>query len=269
MSAPGASSSIASIVGTSTVWVIRSRSIASSTAAASKRGRSTCSAPTHVHASRFAIPATWNIGHTCSQRWSGRWPVAARLCCALASRLPWLSITPFGRPGRAAGVGDGGERVGVEVARRDGRAGEQVLPRDALAAEVDVLVGDQEGELGVLDDEPQLLGREAVVQADHHPARRRHAQPRLGVRARVDPEEADPRARGEIEARQAVGQLAVGDRERGAVAVQRLRPPQRPAEVAHSPSRRAAFSFSTSGRTSSRISSFSKSASQRSGVISG
>ena len=78
--------------------MIRSRSIAASTAAASNRGSATWVAPTHVHASRLAMPATWNIGHTCSQRWSGRWPVAARLCCALASRLPWLSITPFGVP---------------------------------------------------------------------------------------------------------------------------------------------------------------------------
>ena len=48
---------------------------------------------------------------------------------------------------------------------------------------------------------------------------------------------------------------------------------ERPAEVARGHrrrrSRRAAFSLSTSGRTSSRIGSLSKSASQRSGVISG
>ena len=95
-----------------------------------------------------------------------------------------------------------------------GGAGEQLLPRRrARHAEVDVLVGDRGSASSASSrDEAQLLGREAVVQAHHHAARRRHAQPRLGVRARVGAEEADPRARGEIEARQAVGELAVAER---------------------------------------------------------
>ena len=50
-------------------------------------------------------------------RRGGRW----RRGCAARWRAGCrgVSITPFGRPGRAAGVGDGGERVGREVARRD------------------------------------------------------------------------------------------------------------------------------------------------------
>ena len=86
------------MVGTNTVCVIRSRSMAASTAAGSKRGSSTCAAPTHVQATTLAVPATWNIGQTWSQRCGWRWPVAIRLWRALASRLPWLSITPLGRP---------------------------------------------------------------------------------------------------------------------------------------------------------------------------
>ena len=86
------------MVGTSVVWVIRSRAIAASTAAGSKRGSTTWSAPTQVHANRFATPATWNIGQTFRKRVSLRWPVATRLWRALASRLAWLSMTPLGVP---------------------------------------------------------------------------------------------------------------------------------------------------------------------------
>ena len=101
------------------------------------------------------------------------------------------------------------------------------------------------------------------------------------MRERVHAEEADPRPlpQAEVVERGADGahprgELRIGQR---ALAVHHGGPPavhergalQWPAEVAHSPSSLTAFSFSTSGRTSSRISSFAKSASQRSGVISG
>ena len=59
---------MASIVGTKTPCVMPCVSIASSTATGSKRGRITDRAPTHVQANTFDVPATWNIGHTCSQR---------------------------------------------------------------------------------------------------------------------------------------------------------------------------------------------------------
>ena len=98
-------------------------------------------------------------------------------------------------PGGAAGVGDRGEGVGREIARWPRRAGQQVVPLHALAAEVDVLVGDQHRQLRVLGDDAQLLGREPVVEAHDHAARRRHAQPRLRVRARVGGQDAHPRSR--------------------------------------------------------------------------
>lgn len=73
-------------------------SIACRTEAASKRGSTTWCAPTQVAATTFAVPATWNIGQTWSQRSLAWWPVAMRLWRALARRLAWESITPFGRP---------------------------------------------------------------------------------------------------------------------------------------------------------------------------
>jgi hypothetical protein len=78
--------------------VISPRAIVSSTDTGSKRGRITDRAPTHVQAKTLDVPATWNIGHTCSQRSARAWPVTARLCSALESRLRWESITPLGVP---------------------------------------------------------------------------------------------------------------------------------------------------------------------------
>ena len=93
-----ASSSSASIVGTKTAWVMRSRAIVSSTARGLEARQQHMVPPTQVAAKTFEVPATWNIGHTCNQRSSHEWPVTARLCMALASRLRWLSITPLGVP---------------------------------------------------------------------------------------------------------------------------------------------------------------------------
>ena len=86
------------MVGTKTAWVMRSRAIVSRTARGSKRGSRTWVPPAQVAAKTFEVPATWNIGQTCSQRSSQECPVTARLCSALASRLRWLSITPLGVP---------------------------------------------------------------------------------------------------------------------------------------------------------------------------
>ena len=255
--------------------MIRSRSIVSSTAAASKRGSSTCSAPTHVHASRFAIPATWNIGHTCSQRWSARWPVAARLCCALASRLPWLSITPFGRAGRAAGVGDGGERVGRRGrAARRGGPDTQVLPRRrARQPRSTSLVGDRGASSSASSAmNAQLLGREAVVEARPAP-RPPPARPATPRRARASSAPRKPtRVPGARSSARQPRRPARGSRRANATprrpysrAARRSGQPRSltaPAAGPRSPSARAAAPRRGS-------SSFSKSASQRSGVISG
>ena len=214
MSAPGASSSIASIVGTSTVWVIRSRSIVSSTAAASKRGssdllradpraREQVRDPGDVEHRAHVQPALVGAvagGGEVVLRVGEQVAVAEHHALRRARSCRRCRRWRRACRGRGRAARRGGPASEVLPRRQRHRA----QPRSTCSSSVIRTRSSR-----VLDDEPQLLGREPVVQAHDHAARRRHAQPRLGVRARVGAEEADPRARGEIERDEAVRQLAV------------------------------------------------------------
>ena len=168
MSAPSdASSSIASIVGTNTEWVMRSRSIAANTAAGSKRGRITWVAPTHVQAKTFEVPATWNIGHTCSQRSAARVAGGREVVERVGEQVAMAEHHALGRAGRAAGVGDRRERVLVDAGRRHRRPGHQrlvvleQLDPERLGHRAALGVDDQELDAGVAHHERELLGRQS------------------------------------------------------------------------------------------------------------
>ena len=88
----------ASIVGTTSVAVIRSASIRSSAAPGSNAG-STTWRPACQTVARTAIePAAWNSGGMISHRVSGPNGHAPWKCSALAIRLRWVRITPLAAP---------------------------------------------------------------------------------------------------------------------------------------------------------------------------
>ena len=175
----------------------------------------------------------------------------------------------LGRARGAARVGDRGQRVLADagwlhrLARR-ARPRPPRAPRSAPAAaprdRQPLGVGHQQLDAGVVDHERQLVLGQPMVEAHEHAARGGHAQPALEVRERVAAEEPDPPLLERAERRDPPRELAIRHRarpvdDRDLVAVHERRARQRPAQVAHSPSSRAAFSLSTSGRTSSRIGS--------------
>ena len=86
------------IVGTTSVAVTRSRSTTSSTPPPVNAGTSTWVPAAHVVASAPMVPAAWNIGATTMNRVSSVNGQHAMKWKALATRLPWVSMTPLAAP---------------------------------------------------------------------------------------------------------------------------------------------------------------------------
>ena len=86
------------MLGTTSVTVTRSRSMRSSAAPGSNAGSRTWRPAFQIVESTAIEPAAWNSGATTSQHVSGVNGQTIPMCIALATRLRWVSITPFDAP---------------------------------------------------------------------------------------------------------------------------------------------------------------------------
>ncbi len=86
------------IVGTTSVAVTPCARTRSSTPSGVNAGRTTCVPPAQMVARVPIVPAAWNIGATTSHRVSAVNGQHAMKWKALATRLPWVSITPLAAP---------------------------------------------------------------------------------------------------------------------------------------------------------------------------
>ena len=93
-----APAAIASMVGTSSVWVTASRSMRSTARSGSNRGMMTWVPPAQTVASVARIPPVWNIGEATSHRVCRSKGQVAMKCSALETRLRWVCIAPFAAP---------------------------------------------------------------------------------------------------------------------------------------------------------------------------
>src|SRR5690606_14979504 len=89
------STEAATIVGTPSVWVIRSVATRSSIVPGSNAGTITWQAPTKIDCSRLTDPAAWNIGAITRYRSCALSGWITWTFHVLAIRFRWVSITPL------------------------------------------------------------------------------------------------------------------------------------------------------------------------------